>query len=275
MKFDKKNNVYEFDSMSEYISTLRNTPPKGSTEESNKYGYEKFYGTKTYKEAEELATNGWAECAKRLTKEYDMKVSQEVEKYMRTYLATAGYQAIVPLYLNGCPNNMINSRIEVKKQKVLSVVKSVGFRGDVTVKAIEEESLKTLILIRMLEKKGYRVNLYTLNGFRIGNKTYYVRVKVKGAAERLNISKLAFPLVHPSMLRRLNFRFREIFIDGSNMGCSLYTKHENELAIKKGEIFIPSFMKQNIEDIKSILDMEDGYIAENLPNAFKSNCSLF
>lgn len=275
MRFDKKNRVYEFDSMSEYISVLKNTPPKSNTNESSKYGHEKFYGTKTYDEAEELALHGWAECAKRLTKEYDMKVNQEVEKYMRTYLAPVGYQAIVPLYLNGCPNNMVNSRIEVKKQKVISIVKSVGFRGDVKIKAIEEESLKTLILIRMLEKKGYRVNLYTLNGFKRSGKFYYVRVKVKGAAERLNISKLAFPLVHPSMLRRLNFRFREIFVGANDMGSSLYTKHENEPAIKKGEIFIPSFMKQSIDDIKDIFDMEDGYIAENLPNAFKSKPSFF
>lgn len=265
MKYDKTNNIYEFDSMSDYITTITtHKNPKCSGGHSDRTTDTKWYGTRTFGEAIKLATEGWTECAERLNKSYNVAVKQETDKYFKTFLSQAGYQAIVPLWLNGCPNNMMNRKIEVKKQKVLTIVKSVGFRADASAKEIENESLKTLILVNMLEKKGYRVNLYTLNGFSIGygnENKYFVRVKIKAANERLNISKLAFPLVHPSMLRRLNFKFREVFC-GSDMGGSLYTKSECEKAIRKGEIFIPSFMKMSIDDIKNIGDVEDGLTVE-------------
>ena len=262
MRYDKTNNVYEFDSMSDYIKAITtHKNPMCNGGHSDRVGDQAWYGTRTFAEAVKLATEGWTECAERLNKSYNMVIKQQGDKYMKTFLSQAGYQAIVPLYLNGCPNNMVNRKMEVKKQKVLTIVKSVGFRAEASVSEIEEESIKTLILVNMLEKKGYRVNLYTLNGFRIFYKKYYVRVKIKSANERLNISKVAFPLIHPSMLRRLNFKFREVFI-GGEIGGSLYSKSENAPAIKKGEIFIPSFMKATIDDIKNIQDVEEGWTAE-------------
>lgn len=263
MKYDEVNNIYEFDSMSDYIKTITtHKNPKCTGGHSDGTWDTKWFGTKTFDEAVRLATEGWTECAERLNKNYNVAVKQESDKYFKTFLSQAGYQAIVPLWLNGCPNNMMNRKMEVKKQKVLTIVKSVGFRADASAKQIEEESLKTLVLVNMLEKKGYRVNLYTMNAFRIGyGRPYFVRVKIKSANERLNISKLAFPLVHPSMLRRLNFKFREVFC-GDEMGGSLYTKSECEKAIRKGEIFIPSFMKMSIDDIKNIGDVEEGLTVE-------------
>ena len=268
MKYDEVNNIYEFDSMSDYIKTITtNENPKCTGGHSDRTYDSEWYGTRTFDEAIKLATEGWTECTERLNKNYNVAVKQEADKYFKTFLSQAGYQAIVPLWLNGCPNNMMNRKMEVKKQKVLTIVKSVGFRADASAKQIEEESLKTLILVNMLEKKGYRVNLYTLNGFRIcWGRPYFVRVKIKAANERLNISKLAFPLVHPSMLRRLNFKFREVFC-GSDMGGSLYTKSECEKAIRKGEIFVPSFMKMSINDIKNISDVEDGLTVEERSNS--------
>ena len=254
-------NIYEFDSMSDYIKTL--TDPdllkKGRcTRNSSKTGNPSWYGTYNFDEAVTLATEGWTECANRLTKQLNFQIKKiEGDRTMKMFLSQVGYQPIVPLYLNGCPNNMMNMRMDVKKQKVITIVKSVGFRGTVTTKQIEEESIKTLMLVTMLERKGYRVNLYTLNGYYANGGNHYCRVKIKSASERLNISKIAFPLVHPSMLRRLNFRFREI-VAKTDVGGSLYTKQDNMPAIKKGEIFIPSFMKMTVDQIKDISDIEQG-----------------
>lgn len=253
-------NIYEFDSMSDYIKTL--TDPellKGrSTGDSSYSGYSIWYGTGSFDEAVMIATEGWTECANRLTKQLNFQIKKmEGDKTMKMFLSQVGYQPIVPLYLNGCPNNMMNMKLDVKKQKVITIVKSVGYRGGVSAKQIEEESIKTLMLVTMLERKGYRVNLYTLNGYRAYHKNYYCKVKIKGASERLNISKIAFPLVHPSMLRRLNFRFREV-VARTDIGGSLYTKKDNMPAIKKGEIFIPSFMKMTVDQIKDISDVEQG-----------------
>ena len=37
------------------------------------------------------------------------------------------------------------------------------------------------------------------------------KVRIKNANERLNLSKVSFPLVHPSYLRRINIRWIERF----------------------------------------------------------------
>ena len=36
----------------------------------------------------------------------------------KTILSVQGYQAVVPLYLNGCPQNMVNSKMVSVKQKI-------------------------------------------------------------------------------------------------------------------------------------------------------------
>lgn len=253
-------NIYEFDSMTDYIKTLTDQELlKGrSTSASSMLGDSMWYGTGSFDEAVKIATEGWTECANRLTKQLNFQIKKmEGDRTMKMFLSQVGYQPIIPLYLNGCPNNMMNMKMDVKKQKVITIVKSVGYRGNVSTKQIEEESIKTLLLVSMLERKGYRVNLYTLNGYHANGKNHYCKVKIKGASERLNISKIAFPLVHPSMLRRLNFRFREI-VAKTEIGASLYTKKDNMPAIKKNEVFIPSFMKMTIDQIKDISDVEQG-----------------
>lgn len=262
------NTMYEFDSMSEYIKFL-DSKPQIESNNAKTYGWSAKYftGTMNYNEAIELAIKGWSAVSVELTKKLNISSkSIGTSKDMQKYLSQAGFQAIVPLYLNGCPNNMMNQKMVVKKQKIINVVKSVGFRGGESVEKIKNESVKTLMLVKMLESKGYRVNLYTLNGFRVNSGYYYVRVKVKSANENLNISKLAFPLVHPSMLRRLNFRFREIECNANHdgIGGSLYSKEENKLAIKKDEIFVPSFMQYSIDDIKDLSDIEKGLSFEEI-----------
>ena len=254
--------VYEFDSMSEYVKHLTEFDKNSvRLEESVRYDFNNWYGTKTFEDAIKLAKEGWTDCANALNKKLNFQINNlGTDKMMKTFLSQVGYQAIVPLYLNGCPTNMVNKKLEVKKQKIITIVKSVGFRAEHSVDDIKEESIKTLMLVYLLEKKGYRVNLYTLNGYNSRGQSYFVRVKIKSAGERLNVSKLAFPLVHPSMLRRLNFRFREI--NKTGIGGSIYDKEGNLPAIKKGEVFIPSFMKMDIDSIKSIDDIENGYTFE-------------
>ena len=66
------------------------------------------------------------------------------------------------------------------------------------------------VAIKKIEAQGIRVNLNLIWGVAAGNTKEVTKVRLKSANERLNISKLAFPLVHPSMLRRLCFRYLEV-----------------------------------------------------------------
>lgn len=260
---------YEFNSMSEYLDFI-NSRSNMSFHLSHLTNT-KFYGKESYKEALDLAKHGWTEVSAELTKKLNVNVSSmDYRRTVQKFFSQAGYQAVVPLYLQGVPNNMVNQRMVPIKNKVITIVKSVGFRGLESAEKIKEESLKTLYLIKMLESMGYRINLYTLNGFRLGCRDYFVRVKVKSASEKLNISKLAFPLVHPAMLRRLNFRFREIECNArQDMGSSFYSKSENAPCLNKGELYIPSFMECDINSIKDLSDIENGLSFEDLQKICK------
>ena len=270
---------FEFQNMGEFIKYLRDNDsvPK---EYSDKYEREStnsrrsWYGTTNLDEAIKTCESGWTEKAKRLTtKIKTYTTTSDFSKYQKRFISQAGYQPIVPLYLAGVPNNMMNSKFDQKKQKVITITKSIGYRGEVSTKQIEEESLKTLSIVQMLESKGYRVNLNVCNTWGFGEgKEITLKINIKKASEKLNISKVAFPLTHPSMLRRLIFRFREVTPehDSFSAGGSLYDRASNICAIDpKKEIFIPSFMDMTMDQIKDLKDMESGYTVSDFHNIIK------
>lgn len=269
---------FEFQNMGEFIKYLRDND---SVEKTYSDRYEQtysnsryaWYGSTNLDDAIEICEKGWSEKAKRLTtKIKTYTTTSDFTKYQKRFIDQAGFQPIVPLYLAGMPNNMMNSRFEQKKQKIITITKSIGYRGEVSLRQIEEESLKTLSIIQMLESKGYRVNLNVCNTWNANRNKITLKVNIKKANEKLNISKVAFPLTHPSMLRRLIFRFREITSehDCSDAGASLYDKLSNIAAIDpKKEIFIPSFMDMSMDEIKDIKDLESGYTVSDFRKKFK------
>lgn len=271
---------FEFQSMGEFIKYLRdNDSSKVKKRYSDTYEHtysnsrRAWYGSRNLDDAIEICENGWAEKAKRLTtKIKTYSTTSDFTKYQKRFIDQAGFQPIVPLYLAGVPNNMMNSRFEQKKQKIITITKSIGYRSDVSPMQIEQESLKTLSIIQMLESKGYRVNLNICNTWNADRNTITLKVNVKKANEKLNISKIAFPLTHPSMLRRLIFRFREVTPehDSYGGGGSLYDKASNICAIDpKKEIFIPSFMDMSMDEIKDLKDLESGYTVSDFQNRIK------
>lgn len=269
---------FEFQSMGEFIKYLRDNdsaPRKYSDRYEQEYTNSRnaWYGSKNLDDAIEICEKGWAEKAKRLTTKIKTYITtSDFTKYQKRFISQSGFQPIVPLYLAGVPNNMINSRFEQKKQKIITITKSVGYRSEVSLRQIEEESLKTLSIVQMLESKGYRVNLNVCNTWNANRNKITLKVNIKKANEKLNISKVAFPLTHSSMLRRLIFRFREITFehDCSNAGSSLYDKLSNIAAIDpKKEIFIPSFMDMSMDEIKDLKDLESGYTVSDFQNKIK------
>lgn len=129
----------------------------------------------------------------------------------RTCLGVQDYQAVVPLYLMGVPNNMVTKKMVPMKQKVITLNKSIDYNAGVSADDIMDESIKAMQIVKKLEAQGYRCNLNIVLGTSAGSKQFIIKVRIKSANEKLNISKLALPLVHPSMLRRLFFRFIEVY----------------------------------------------------------------
>lgn len=265
---NEKTEIIQYESLKEFYDYLCATPfneafrwdRHGSVEN----GY-KFTQTNSFDEAVNLFKNGWSEMAGKLVQK--LKVAEEKTVAMpkaRNKLDVCGYQAIVPLYLQGVPNNMMNKKITPVKQKVITLNKSIDYNAMTSTEEILDESIKAMQIIKKLESQGYRCNLNIVLGTTAGYgkeaKQFVVKIKIKSASEKLNISKLAFPLVHPSMLRRLMFRFIEVYPKVTKAFVHGYGHPAYSGELRKlfaDEYLLPNFIKKDINSINNIDDLEN------------------
>ena len=205
--------VREFSGLNEFEQYITNTPLNKTFQWkslSSVSGSYSFTETHSYDEAVKLFENGWDDMAKKLTKKLDVIKNQVVDAQVQKIMYdVVGFQASVPRYLQGIPTSMVNRKSVPVKQRVITLNKDVSYNAGIKAEQIIEASVQTLQLIKKIEAQGIRVNLNLIWGTEAGSTREVVKIKLKSANERLNISKLAFPLVHPSMLRRLLFRYLE------------------------------------------------------------------
>lgn len=261
MGYTKGNsNVERFDSISDFYKAISTRPYNAAfSKASNQYsttGNIYFTGTESYIEAQKLLQDGWTQMSERLTQQ--LKATNNSGKVMqqRNVISVAGYQPIVPLYLIGVPTNMITKQMVAVKSKVLTVSKLVNYKGSTDKSVIEEESIKALRVVRQLEQCGYRVNLNVVLGSEQHGTTIVCSVRIKNANEKLNISKVSFPMVHPSMLRRLFFRYIEThervtphFVN--NYGAPIAFMEMKKL-LQPEEIVLPSIWDVDVDKVKDL-----------------------
>lgn len=230
------------------------------TRHSSVTGDKWFTKTKDFDEAVQLFKNGWSEMANKLVQKLKV-IESKTEPTMkpRTCLGVQDYQAAVPLYLIGVPNNMVTKKIVPMKQKVITLNKSIDYSAGVSADDIIDESIKAMQIVKKLEAQGYRCNLNIVLGAGAGSKQFIIKVRIKSANEKLNISKLAFPLVHPSMLRRLLFRFIEAYPNITNSFIGGYGSPATSTEMRKifkGEYLLPNFIRKDVNKINGIDDFE-------------------
>ena len=210
----KTSYIREFDSLNEFESYITNTPLNDTfrwQKLSSTNGSYSFTQTQSYEEATKLLKDGWSSMAQEITKKLNVIKNQVVNEHVQKILYdVVGFQASVPRYLQGIPTSMVNKKLVPVKQKVITLDKDISYNASIKTEQIIEASVQTLQLIKKIEAQGIRVNLNLIWGVAAGDTKEVAKVRLKSANERLNISKLSFPLVHPSMLRRLCFRYLEV-----------------------------------------------------------------
>jgi hypothetical protein len=249
--------IKNFNSMHEFYEYITTMPTSKLFEGKllySKAGKYNFTGTNSFDEAVELLLHGWSEEAKILNEKLSKMNIEENHKEKSIY-DVVGFQASVPRYLQGIPTNMISKKKVIEKKKTVSIIKDICYSAKVTKEMIEKESLDVLQKVRALENEGRRVNIYILcccsneDGYNASDNGYMLKVKIKSASERLNISKVAFPLIHPSMQRRIEFRYTEVnpnLRNGYiyNYGFPIGEKYIREY-LDKDDIFIPSISSKS------------------------------
>lgn len=216
-KYYKKNGYdimeYSFDSIVEFLEYIHNHSIRcdifGNYPSSVSGGYE-FCKTKSLEEAESLIKYGYHENFDKLielkyTLEKYIKMSRIKSRQVNYYV---GYAPDVKAYLEGNPLNMFNK--EYPKRKHIDVYFNSAILSNVSFEQIYNRGAITLLLVEILENLGFSValNIFTMSECK--GQIHYTKFKLKNENERLNIQKLYFPMCHPSFLRRLIFRLREM-----------------------------------------------------------------
>lgn len=258
----------EFSSLEDFYKYITNTPLNDTFKFerlSSVTADESFCGTKSFEEAVELFKNGWSEMSERLSNRLKAEGKFEPTMTYRNVQSVQGYHPIVPLYLMGIPNNMITKKMVPMKQKVVTLNKSLDYSARVKTEQIVEESIKAFRIIQKLESQNYRVNLNLVIGasgsmWNSSGEKYFIKIRLKSANEKLNISKLSFPLVHPSMLRRLYFRFIEVHPPVSKSFLHGYGSPQSPQILRSiwpDDILLPQFINKDIEKINTLEDLEN------------------
>lgn len=131
------------------------------------------------------------------------------------FIDVGGCVPIVARAISGNPRAMY--RIQRKENKKQSI--KIFYNGIVncsyTAKEIEENNLKLLKIITLLENNNITVELWNSPYWsyrKDKNKitTCGCMVKLKDSNASLNLNKILYPLIHASFFRRQGFKFMEI-----------------------------------------------------------------
>lgn len=262
--------IVEYNSIQEFVDYCMKTPVndsfrnkiRASEEVSNERT--RFSGTKSLEEALDLMRNGWSEGSERLSHIFKEKVkANEIGKVRRNVIGMQGYQPIVPLYLANQPESMVSSVLKPMKQKIVTLDKDISYSCHFRSYEIMENSAKALKIIHSFESSGYRCNLNVVLGTQaytrdVGFKKYFVKVRVKSANERFNISKMTFPLAHTSMLRRIYLKWLEVYPDvpsGFTGGYGSPSTIDELKTIFKDDYILPRIIDSDLEKVKKVEDL--------------------
>lgn len=208
----KVNACKKFESLREFSTWIETTTKHESFVIESSHTAESangnFYGTESYEEACGLMLNGWDSGASDVSK-IMLDRAKEYERVKRLSLDYAGAVPCVPAYLSGSPANMIAIRKRPAHTPVITLCYNLSVTSNVTSSEILLHSAKLLNVIRGLEAGGCKINLYTGMFAKNRNNVACYIVKIKDSREPFNVLNMAYPLTHPSFLRRQGFAYIE------------------------------------------------------------------
>ena len=265
-RYIKDKNIYvtEYQSLSEFLSDITSKPNNeffknrrcSETYESPSTA-KKWYSSEDFQQASYLLTHGWDTAAQKMaTKVKLTNASSTAIRSSKPAYGVVGTQASVPRYLQGIPTNMVSRQMTYAKQKVVTITKGISYGARWTPDQILEECTKALKIIQSMENGGQRVRLnvvWSISSYPTRSHHTICKVCVKQPDERLNISKMSFALAHPSMLRRIFFKWLETdtFTKhdmGEFYGCPASDEIRNKV-LEENEYYIP----EKIDDMDALI----------------------
>lgn len=224
------NVVYEeFNDIEDLLETLASRPNNEimRDEHSSEKEDSSFSKTSSYKEATDLLRNGYTEIlgdVKSAVRKNNKFIYQYQERQRKVKNMPIGFIPNVPNALQNKPDSMINILQKPKKRKTINIIYamsgSCGESADVFVKAgaalvsalnlIEISGIQTRLSVSFMASES------NYGFFSFGHETreedkqlIFPILRVKNYGERFNLTKICFPMAHPSMFRRIGFKYLE------------------------------------------------------------------
>lgn len=235
----------EFRSFDHLLSTLAARPNNQymQDEHASQKHDTSWTGTKSYKQACDMLGIGYIEVISKLkknveaAKKLNSKFYSELER-PRPQIAVQGYVPCVPAALQNLPKSMVNVDRKPMKRKTLHILYSVSGSANRPSDWFVKCGSALLSAIDIIERGGIQTKI-DLNFFssRDGDEYPFPTICIKNYGERYSLQKISFPIAHPSMFRRIGFKWLETSPDIGRhywaYGCPpSYSEMERVLNIK-------------------------------------------
>lgn len=178
---------------------------------SSETGSKSFTGTKDIAEAFNVLRGGYTEPLEKLKTSEKLATAQVQNQYrQQARLHVCGVLPHVPNAILNLPLSMIDYYKQPQKTRVVSIVYNITVNCNTSTEEMIRAGIQLLQLCKNVEASGYRLNLYITELCHTDeNHVIGWILKLKDSKQPFDILKLCFPLVHPSMLRRLSFAWLE------------------------------------------------------------------
>ncbi len=207
----------EFRSFDQLIQTLASRPNNQYMRNDHSSQKDDFQwtGTRSYKAACEMLSTGYLDVIKKLQKnvaqanKLNAKFFSEIDR-PRPYVGVQGYIPCVPNAIRNLPQSMINVDRKPMKRKTLHILYSISGSASREANWFVQCGTALLSAIDIIEHAGIQTKI-DLNFFSSASDGQYPfpTICIKNYGERYSVQKISFPLAHPSMFRRIGFKWLE------------------------------------------------------------------
>lgn len=180
--------------------------------DSNEMGV-KWHGTSSYREASDLARNGWAgirPTVNALVDKIDSVIAPVLTPAFVNYFDVGGGGVDVGRYLGGEVECMLETRLieTAKPGRVVTILVDGFYSSGVDSDDIVKRGAAIVALVSALEQMQHVTEIWWETSFSgRGNLTYLV--KLKSAEDMLDINGLMFAIANPAAHRRINVAAQE------------------------------------------------------------------
>jgi len=199
----------KFDSMLDFLQQLEKPVAHEGNSDLTGSDRLRFTGTENFNQAMQLASNGWPEGLEKIQRALDDIEALPAVEVLPVF-DVCGEAFNLDAVLQGQPENMFYFMPqESNKPRIIQLGFNFSFHGGVSAETIIERGAAIASAVNDIEQTGIRVELYAYHATKQSRYHSSIFIKLKDADQPLELERVVFTAAHPSMLRRLWFRYAE------------------------------------------------------------------